>query len=107
MKKVICTCLTAIIVFGLGATAMAHTPGIDKRERQQRLRIRQGVRNGELTRRETRRLGLEQVRLRGYESRAKADGQVTRRERLRLNRSLNRTSRHIYRQKHDRQDRNP
>ncbi len=81
------------------------TPRIDRRERNQQMRIRQGVRSGELNRREVRRLEGEQRRVRRHEAIAKSDGDVTARERHRLNRELDRSSRHIYRQKHDRQER--
>lgn len=78
---------------------------IDRLERREQKRIRQGIRNGELTPREIRRLEKEQARIRVEESRAKSDGMVTRQERRHLIRNLNRASRDIYRQKHDRQNR--
>ena len=80
-------------------------PRIDRLERREQARIRQGIRSGELTPRETRRLEKEQARIRVEEARAKSDGMVTRGERRRLVRDLRRASRDIYRQKHDRQDR--
>lgn len=88
----------------LSATAVAHTP-IDRRERHQQQRIRQGKRSGELTRRELVRLETEQAAIRAYERRAKRDGELTFRERRRLDHLLDRSSRDIYRQKHDRRDR--
>jgi hypothetical protein len=82
-----------------------RTPALDRREANQAGRIRQGVRSGELTRPETRRLLNGQVELRRDERRAKADGEVTRRERAALQHEANQQSRRIYRQKHDVQDR--
>jgi hypothetical protein len=78
---------------------------IDARQRQQELRIRQGVRSGELTRREARRLQAEQDRIRFEEYRARRDGFVSPRERARIQRRLDDSSRNIYREKNDRQDR--
>ena len=101
--KTIAATLCAVLVLGTIVTAEA---GVNDRERNQQRRIRQGVRSGELTRSEFRRLEREQARVRRHEARARSDGRFTLRERARINRELNRSSRHIYRQKHDRQDRN-
>lgn len=78
---------------------------IGVREHRQQLRIRQGVRNGELTRSEAARLEQQEARIRAQERRAKRDGRFTPAERVRVQRSLNRTSRQIYRQKHNNQTR--
>jgi hypothetical protein len=95
-----------ILVLGLSAVSMAQTGGINRRERQQSLRIRQGIRSDELTRREAARLTAEQARIRAYERRSRIDGGgLSCRERTRLDSMLDRSSRRIYRQKHDRQDR--
>jgi uncharacterized membrane protein YebE (DUF533 family) len=47
----------------------------------------------------------QQARTHRIEARAKADGKVTARERARIQARENRTSRHIYKQKHDAQRR--
>jgi hypothetical protein len=88
------------------ASAGGATPRLDRREATQAGRIYNGVANGELTRRETRRLSAGQVHLRRAEARAKADGTVTARERAHLQHEANQQSRRIYRQKHDAQTRN-
>ncbi|MCI0339394.1 MAG: hypothetical protein L0226_17620 [Acidobacteria bacterium] len=81
--------------------------GINGRQQHQQQRIRQGIRSGELTRRETARLQATQARIRVNEAFARrSGGAFTGRERLRIQRQLNHSSRSIYRQKHDRQDRN-
>lgn len=105
MKKLVTVLLSATFVLGLGGVSMAHTPGIDRREHREQRRIHQGIRSGELTRREAGRLRAEQFRIRAYEARAKSDGSLTRRERHRLDQMMDRAGRDIYRQKHDRQDR--
>ena len=107
MKKAWTFLLSAVLILGCAVAVTAHTPGINRRERHERQRIRQGVRSGELTRRETARLMAGQARIHAAERYAKADGRVTVRERRRLDSMLDRASRNIYRQKHDPQDRNP
>jgi hypothetical protein len=106
MKRFVSVLLSAMFVLGLSVVSLAHTPGINRRERHERLRIRQGIHSGELTRREAGRLRAEQFRIRAYEARAKSDGNLTRLERYRLDNMLDRASRDIYRQKHDNRDRN-
>lgn len=80
---------------------------VNARQWRQAARIRQGVRSGELTRRETERLAAEQASIRTQEAfYRRSGGEFTARERARIQRELRQSSRHIYRQKHDRQDRN-
>ncbi|HEU5137416.1 MAG TPA: hypothetical protein VFU13_19900 [Steroidobacteraceae bacterium] len=89
----------------MAGTANADTPRYDARQHNQRARIVNGVQNGELTLRETRRLAGGQVHLNRVERRAEADGVVTGRERAHLQHEANQQSRRIYRQKHDAQER--
>ncbi|GAB4166516.1 MAG: hypothetical protein Fur0039_03430 [Rhodocyclaceae bacterium] len=83
-----------------------RTPGVDRREANQRERIGQGVRSGELTRDETAQLVAEQRAIRQEERAYKSDGIVTREERRDLQQDLNAASRHIYEEKHDAETRN-
>jgi len=79
---------------------------INRREYSQRIRIRDGIRSGELTRGEANRLINQQRRIESYERRSRLDdGRLDWQERQRLDRMLDRSSRDIYRQKNDRQDR--
>ncbi len=55
--------------------------GIDRRQHQQQAQIRQGIRNGSLTRHEARRLMQEQRQIAGLERRYRADGVLTSEER--------------------------
>jgi hypothetical protein len=96
---------TALVLTALAAPALAGTPRLDGREHHQRERIAQGLRSGELTRPEARRLARGEFGLHRAERRAKADGVVTRAERWRLDNRADRMSRRIYRQKHDPQSR--
>jgi hypothetical protein len=107
MKRLVSIILSAVFAISLSIVATASTPYINRREREEQRRIRQGIRSGELTRREAGRLEAEQARIRVAERFARADGTVTRRERYRLNRMLDHASRDIHRQKHDSQDRIP
>jgi len=93
--------LAAAAVNANVASANDSTPRVDRREVRQHVRIRQGVRSGELTRREAMRLRMGQRHVDRMELRAKADGRVGPRERMRLERAQNRQSRHIYRLKHN------
>lgn len=85
------------------ALAQANTPRVDQREANQERRIEQGVASGSLTPREARRLERGQQHVANMESRAKADGVVTRRERAELHHAQDVQSRRIYAQKHDAQ----
>ena len=56
-------------------------PGINQRQFNQLRRIGQGVKSGELTKGETRRLLKQQKSIRGEVRQAKADGSFTKKER--------------------------
>jgi hypothetical protein len=100
----------AVVACALMAPAMASAhdqkPTINKAQRREQARIRQGMRSGELTRAEAARLEAEQARLQVWERYNRADGGgLTAKERERLYKELHQASRHIYNQKHDKQDR--
>ena len=103
MKRItrILVALAVVTAFAGIASANTATPRVDHRRAVQHARIRQGVRSGQLTPRETVRLRAGQRHVRRMEHRAKSDGRVTPRERARLNRAQNRQSRRIHRLKHN------
>jgi hypothetical protein len=102
---VICAGILPVSGFAAAKNAVRpKTPVIDQREHNQQERIRQGIKSGELTRRETIRLEQQEAKIRVNEKFAKADGKVTPAERARLEKELNRTSENIYDQKHDKQE---
>ena len=103
-KSIVAATLLALSAFAASA-AGTDTPRIDQRQVNQEQRIDKGVASGELTKREARRMNRQQAVVNRAEDKAKADGAVTAQERKRLTRMQNKTSRHIYRQKHDAQDR--
>ncbi|MDY6947639.1 MAG: hypothetical protein SXG53_18175 [Pseudomonadota bacterium] len=87
------------------ADAGVRSPGVNARQHNQQQRVRQGVRSGELTRREAGGLAREQRDVRQLERSYKSDGELTRAERIDLQQEQNQASRHIYNQKHDAQER--
>ena len=103
MKKLV---FTSCLVMFLAVMAQAQsTPLVDERQQNQRTRIHQGVASGEVTRAEAVKLRSEQRRIKRAEKRVKADGDVSKKERVALNRKQNQASRKIAKQKHDLQDR--
>ena len=93
------------LLFAGSAFAQTATPNLDKRQANQERRIEQGVKSGELTKKEANRLEKREAKLQADKQKAKADGVVTKKERAKLQREANRDSKAIYRQKHDAQKR--
>lgn len=82
--------------------------GVDKIARtqmQQQQQIRVGVRRGQLTREEARRLWREQERIADMKRRYTADGRLTLAEMRKLESALNRAQQRIYNERRDRQTR--
>jgi hypothetical protein len=100
MKNFLLCAATALLACQV-LTASAQTPVINARQRNERARIRQGVRSGELTRTEAARMQGREAGITAEKRAARADGIVTRGERRDIRRTENSASRAIYRQKHD------
>jgi hypothetical protein len=100
MKK---TIMTSILALGVGIilVSQASASVVSERLYNQKLRIRQGVISGELSRGEAQVLKKEQRRIRKNLKKAWADGKVTRPEWRRIQILQNRASNHIYRLKHN------
>jgi hypothetical protein len=75
------------------------------REDRQQTRIEHGVRKGDLTRNETRKLHHEQRQIAKTERHYRRDGQVDRQERRDLEQRRNHASGHIYKLRHNDHDR--
>jgi hypothetical protein len=90
----------AVLVAGVAAAQTCPRHPV-RRAMRQELRIRQGERAGQLTRREAYRLRLGQRHIRHMELRARADGGVGPRERFRLRRALDRQDARIWRFRHN------
>src|SRR5215475_11301929 len=99
MKKLHMLSFAVVAVIGLSSMGFAQTSTkrIDRREQKQQNRVANGVKDGSLSPGEAARIERGEQKIQRDE--AKADGVVTPRERARLNRELNHTSREI---SHDR-----
>jgi hypothetical protein len=76
---------------------------VNARETKQQDRIANGVKSGQLTPGETAHLEKSEQRLQNNEKKdmAKDNGHLTKKDQAKLNREANRTSRHIYKDKHN------
>lgn len=101
MKTKLVIALALIMGLSIGSADAQIAVG-----RYQKARTVQGVRDGELTRFERKRLVKEQRRIRKHTRRAKLnDGHIGPHERRRIAGEKRKASRHIYRYKHNRFDR--
>ena len=105
MKIVKLTTVAVSLLIAGSVLAQTATPVVTQRQNNQKARIAEGVKSGELTKRESGRLRAEQRAIRAEKRMAKADGVVTHAERAKLRADQNRASAHIRRQKHDAQKR--
>jgi len=83
--------------------AQDKTPVVAKRQVNQQKRIAEGVNDGNLTRKETRRLQAQERELQREKRAAKADGVVSSGERQELRQDSRKLSRRIAKQKNDAQ----
>lgn len=95
--------VSALFIAVIAPAAAWEEPGdsIDARQRRQYERIDEGVRSGELTRHEARRLMREQREISRKEAAYRADGVLTRWELRDIHDDLNRAREHIYNQRQD------
>lgn len=94
------------VTFFATANAQIATPKVKERQVHQQKRIRDGIKDGELTKKEVYHLEKQQARIHKAKHRAKADGEVTDRERASLHARQSKASHQIHHQKTDRQERN-
>jgi glucose/arabinose dehydrogenase len=99
--RVLMLTLAATLLATTIASAHSVTQRVDRREARQSYRLHQGVRSGQLTRAEARRLRSGQRQVRRMEFRSERDGVVTRRERFRMENAQDRQSWRIWRLKHN------
>ena len=103
--KLINLVMSVTLLFATAAlvptTASAQT--INQRLKNQHRRIDEGVKHGSMSRNHARRLHArdKMIHAREHRDRMAQHGHLTGGERVRLQRSLNRTSRAIYRAKHN------
>jgi hypothetical protein len=103
MKRILIAVSGMTLLMNSFVYAQTETPVIDQRQMNQEQRIDQGISSGQLNGREARRLDRQQDRIDRMENRANSDDVVTGKERARIGAAQNRASRHIAREKHDRQ----
>lgn len=106
MKKIVSIILKiSILIISMalfiGNANAQNTPQIDKKQKRQKVRMADGIVDGELSCRETAKLMNEQRKVIRIERRVKSDGIVTIRERVRLNKTTRRASQHIAKEKND------
>ncbi|MGA9814280.1 MAG: hypothetical protein WBQ64_15955 [Terriglobales bacterium] len=105
-KAFMLTVVVAGLMLPVGAQTVttAPPPGtIHQRKENQQDRIAQGVKSGQLTAGETEHLEKREVRINKevHNERVANGGKLTSAERRQVNRQQNRTSRAIYRKKHN------
>jgi hypothetical protein len=97
-----------IIVISLSLTSIAFARGerklnqrVNKRQTKQHNRIKQGARSGSLTRKEGRHLVQGQKRINKFKRKAKSDGDITKKERFKMEKMQNKQSKRIFKAKHN------
>ncbi len=94
--------LAGVVTLGsLPAVAGPYDSNINRVEAGQEYRIQQGLRSGQLTPGEFRRLENQQARIRATEAQMRADGRLTRGEKTQLAQMQARANRNIYRYRHN------
>ncbi len=108
MKKAISILAVLCISLTLTTAIIAQTtPGVTKRQKNQKQKIKQGVSSGELTGKETRKLKKEQQNIKQEKREAKADGKVTVKERVEIHQDQNQARKNIIKAKHNKKNRKP
>jgi hypothetical protein len=95
-----------IAAFGIMIIAATSVNAQTTANRSDKIKINQGVKSGELTKKETVRLARQQKDISQDVKSAKADGVVTREERKNIKKEKRKADRTIYRKKHNNRDRN-
>lgn len=107
MKKLLLTLIiTGLLVNFAVIVSGQTTPHADRRQKNQKHRIKTGAKSGEITKREAKSIHHSTKSAKRYEAKAKSDGKVTWKERARLQHKENKSSRNIFRTKHNKKDRN-
>ncbi len=98
--------LAVAVVVGVMMAAPAEAARADRRQVKQQARIVQGVKSGELTKREAARLEVQHMAVKHEVRQARADdGHLDAAERAKIERHQDKLSHRIYVQKHDGQSR--
>ena len=101
MKTKLILLLPVTLFVAFVSQAQTTTPRVTKRQLNQQERIKAGKKSGELTNKEAATLEMREAKIQHDKKVAKSDGVVTPPEKSKLKREENRTSRAIYRKKHN------
>jgi hypothetical protein len=93
--------LLGSLIIAAGAQIQNQSPRGKKRMDIQKTRLKRGVKDGSLTRRETVRLRNQRRDIKSSVKTAKSDGKMTVSERRSLRRDLNKSSKNIYKARHN------
>ena len=100
-----------VLIAGMSVAASAQRNGgsrnngnINARQREQEKRIREGVRDGSLTRKEAADLQKKEEKVRELEARLRENG-LTPKERKKIEKDLDKLNKEIYKLKHNKQRR--
>lgn len=96
--------LTIVMIAFLGV--MNAKEQVNARQKNQKERAVQGAQSGELTKREAKRIKEQQENVNDYEAKLRSDGELSKKDKAKLDAAQDRTSRSIYRKKHNKRDRN-
>ena len=100
MKKLLAVGMIVLAVSSL-MPGQAATPGINKTQKNQKAKIYQGVKSGELTKHEARQLHKQQVHIQSDKKFAKIDGVVSSQERKHIKQDQKKVSKNIAVKKHN------
>ena len=103
LSLVVAAALVITLPVGAQSQGSSQTPVVNQRQKNQKARIKQGTKSGELTAKETAGVKKQQQEIREDKQEAKSDGTVTTEERKELRQEQNQASKNIYKQKHDAQ----
>jgi uncharacterized membrane protein YebE (DUF533 family) len=106
MKNIFSILIALSMSIGFASVSLAQTSKIKERRKNQQKRILKGVKSGELTGKEFLRLENEQLRIQRGIKAAKADGNVTKKERAKITIGQLKAGSNIFRAKHNKKDRN-
>jgi hypothetical protein len=102
MKRIVFAAVLISAMFtAMVSEAHPHAYNANKRQAQQRARIHQGVRTGEVTKHEAMRLHAQQRHIQHTKRVAMLDGHISPRERMVIQKEQQHANRSIYRAKHN------
>ncbi len=95
------------LFFGMSLTSEAVSVGVTQggKEIKQKARIKQGIKSGELNKKEAKRLAKQQKKINKYKQKAERDGYLSKYEKQKLRKKRAIASKSIYKEKHDKQKR--